>query len=93
MVRTLTEKEKSFNKELEDSLRNAFVDYEADYILVDGHTLRNRFLTKSIQYGLDNGIIFNSDYLDEDEILGPRAGQWAAYEYRLTEYGKKYFGI
>jgi hypothetical protein len=85
---------KQYSKsELEDSLKRAFVDNEADYIIMDGQQMRNEFLVDGINYGLDKGWLYQAENIDEDEILGQSNGQYLAYTYRLTNKGKKYFNI
>ena len=86
--------EKTFPKsELEDSLKRAFVSNKADFIIVDGQTLRSEFLRESINLGLSENWIETSKPIDEDETLGAGQGQYYAYTYRLTKKGKKYFGV
>lgn len=65
------EREKAYtDSELEAPLKGCFVDKKANFVLVDGHTLKNRFLTESIQYGLDKGLLVRGDDIDEDENSG-----------------------
>ena len=86
--------ENEFQKdELENSLRRAFVDKKAKIIIVDGQTLRSRFLRESISLGLEKGLISQGEPIDEDEILGKGAGQYYALTYELTKRGREYFGI
>ena len=80
-------------EEFEASLTRTFVDRKADYIIVDGHDLRNKFLRECIQYGIDEGLLYKGEDLDEDDILGSGVGQSLAYTYRLTDKGKEYFDI
>lgn len=80
--------------ELEISLRRAFVEGErpgraADYIVVDGETTRNQFLTEGVRYGLAKGLIVHDKKASEAES----DSQYTALCYRLTEKGKKHFGI
>ncbi len=77
--------------DLEDSLKRAFVDARADYIILD--TRRNKFLIDGIQYGLDKGWLYKGEDIDEDKILGPGLGQYFAHTFRLTDNGKEYFGL
>lgn len=74
------------NKDLEDSLRRAFVEGDADYIVADGHTFRNPFLVDVINYGVKKGILDDGGELIE-------YSQWAEYHYRLTPKGRKYFDL
>jgi len=74
------------NKDLEESIKRAFVGKRADSIIVDGHTFRNHFLVNAINYGVKKGILDNGGELIESD-------QWAEYHYRLTTKGKKYFGL
>jgi hypothetical protein len=85
--------EKFEPKDLEDSLRRAFVDKKADFIMVDGHTLQNEFLRESVVLGLEKGLLVQGQPIDEDDRLGRGLGQNYAFTYRLTEEGRKYFGI
>ena len=80
-------------EEFDASLRRAFVDRGANYIQIDGHTLRNEFLRKTLQYGINKDWLQIGEDLDEDDILGKGMGQYLAYTYRLTDEGKEYFGI
>ena len=70
---------------LEDSLRRAFVDGKADYIVYDGHTARKKFLREAFELGRD------MEWLDEGQEGGDE--QWTTIKYRLTPEGKKYFGL
>ena len=72
-------------RDLEASLRRAFVEGKADFIPFDGHTARNGFLRDGINYGQERG------WLDEGKEINEE--QWTTIEYRLTEKGKKYFGL
>ena len=80
-------------EDLEASLKRAFVDNIADYIIMDGHQMRNEFLRDAIAYGLEKGWLHRSKDIDEDESLGKGFGQYFAYTYRLTDEGKKHFAI
>jgi len=71
-------------QDLEDSLRRAFVDGKADFILYDGHEARNEFLREGITLGLENGWLVGKEKNEE---------QWTTIEYRLTEKGKEYFKL
>jgi hypothetical protein len=72
-------------EELELSLRRAFVDRRADYIIYDGHTARNRFLSASISFGKERG------WLTEPQERGDE--QWKEYHYRLSKKGREHFGL
>lgn len=81
------------NEDLEASLKRAFADGRADYIIMDGQTMRNQFLVDSVNYGIEKGWLKPGKDIDEDEVLGQGLGQYFAYTYRLTEKGTKYFGV
>jgi len=86
--------ETKFTKEeLEASLKRAFGDGKADYIEMDGHSCRSRFLVESVDYGVNQGWIYRAKDKNEDDVLGAGMGQWSAMTYRLTAKGKKYFGL
>jgi len=80
-------------KEFEASLRRAFVDKKGKSIIVDGHTLRNKFLRECVHYGEGKGWLQRGEDIDEDDVLGPGVGQSLAYTYGLTDKGREYFGI
>ncbi|HEB47319.1 MAG TPA: hypothetical protein ENI22_02515 [Candidatus Pacearchaeota archaeon] len=84
VIDNLTEK-KEYGNELEASIRRAFVDNRADFIVFDGHTMRNEFLRDSINYGLEQGLLRKGETIEEE--------QWTTIRYRLSDKGKKYFGI
>lgn len=70
-------------QQYEDALRRAFVDHHADYIVVTSR--RERFQLEAASYGEDKGwLSFHSDGRDE---------QSTAYIYRLTQFGRRYFGL
>lgn len=79
--------------EMEASLKRAFVDGKADFIEMDGHAYRNRFLTATLDYALKQNLVYRDKDLNEDDALGKGMGQWSAETYRLTEKGKKHFRI
>jgi len=79
--------------ELEASLKRAFIGGKADFIIVDGHTLRNKFLREGLQLGLENGLLSQGKDIDEDDLLGKGMGQYLAHTYRLTDKGKEYFNL
>jgi hypothetical protein len=67
----------------EASLRRAFVDHYADYIVITSR--RERFQIESASYGIEQGWL--SGYMDE------RDEQSSAWILRLTEKGKEHFGL
>jgi hypothetical protein len=77
--------QKFTEKEYLDSFTRAFRDGKADYIVFDGHVGRNRFLRESIQWGLDNDIIYEDKY----EGLCQSSEQWTVQIFRLTELGQE----
>ena len=88
------EQEKKFEVgELEASLKRAFLDGKADYVIIDGQVLQNRFLRESTQYGINKGWLERGEDIDEDNVLGQGMGQYLAYTYRLTDKGRNHFGI
>jgi hypothetical protein len=72
---------------MEASLKRAFVDHEADYIIVDN--LHHRFLIASAQFGVAQGWL--SEKLEEPPPWPSQDG--GQLEYRLTDEGKKHFGV
>lgn len=67
----------------EDSLRKAFVDHRADYIVITSR--REQYQIQAANYGLDQGWLYSQmDSTDE---------QSSAWVLRLTDKGKEYFGI
>lgn len=77
--------------ELISSLRRAFVDGKANFIIADGQTLRGQFLRESLQLGLNRGWLRQGVSINEDSTLGRGRGQYSALTYRLTDEGKRYF--
>lgn len=77
--------------ELISSLRRAFVERKADFIIADGFALRDQFLRESLQLGLNRGWLCQGKSIDEDRALGAGRGQYSALTYRLTTEGRKYF--
>lgn len=73
------------DQDLEDSLRRAFVDKGFSSILMDGREYRNKFLRNGINYGINRGWLCVDDNIEES--------QYTAVTYKLTEEGKKYFGL
>ena len=71
-----------YKEDLEASLRRAFVDGKADFIIFDGHTARNEFLRDGVNYGIKQGWLYGTEKNGE---------QWTTIEYRLTDEGKKHF--
>ena len=80
-----TKTENYTKKDLEDSLRRAFVDKKANFIRFDGHTARNKFLSSAIQHGLDQDLLYFARETGDS--------QWTEHHYKLSQKGKKYFGI
>jgi hypothetical protein len=68
-------------QELRDSLRRAFIVHRADFITLDSNMSGQQFLSASVAWGLDNGILRHSD-TDGDE-------QSEVYEFRLTDKGRE----
>lgn len=89
----MTEKYSFPENELEDSLRRAFVEGKADFIIMDGWNYANPFLKESIKYGTNEKLIQRGEDLNEDDILGKGMGQYLAHTFRLTETGKKHFKL
>ena len=70
-------------QELEASLKRAFVDGKADYVVICSR--RDRFLLESAMFGvLNNWLSEELKELDE---------QSSELRFRLTEEGKKHFGV
>ncbi|MBT6995484.1 hypothetical protein HN865_03910 [Candidatus Woesearchaeota archaeon] len=70
--------------DLENSLRNVFVDKNAEYIVCDGDTNRSKFLSDGINLGVNNGWLMGEKIIED---------QCTTIEYRLTPKGKEYFGL
>ena len=89
----MTERDHSM-EELEMSLKRAFVDGKADFIIVDGHDLRSKFKRQVLAYAEEKGFLSRGDDIDEDKNFGEEGiGQYLAYTYKLTDKGKEHFGI
>ena len=73
------------NKDLEDSLRRAFVDRRFESILFDGWEAKNSFLRDGLNYGIDMGWLKVSSEVKES--------QYTAVNYCLTDKGKLHFGL
>lgn len=73
----------TIEEEFEDSLRRSFVNNFADYIVI--YDKRHRFLFESAAYGERLGWL-SSEFVELDE-------QSSEMRYRLTEAGKKHFGL
>lgn len=69
--------------ELEAALKRAFVDGKADYIILDDR--RQRFLIESACLGVEKG------WLDEEFVEIEE--QYSQLRYRLTDDGRKHFGV
>ncbi|GAF74003.1 unnamed protein product [marine sediment metagenome] len=72
-------------KDLEASLRRAFVDGGFKEILIDGHEARSKFLRDAINHGLNRGWLQVTSQINES--------QYTAVNYGLTDGGRKYFGL
>ena len=71
------------NEEFEDSLRRAFVERRADFIVITSR--RERFQIGAANYGVDQGwLVGRMDTRDE---------QSSAWVCRLTDKGREYFGV
>ncbi|MEK6792280.1 MAG: hypothetical protein AABX96_01060 [Nanoarchaeota archaeon] len=55
------------------------------------HSRRQQFSMDGVRWGMNKGYLEFSDKFDEDDSLGPGAGQSVEYNYKLTEKGRKYF--
>ena len=73
------------DKDLEDSLRRAFVDKKFPSILMDGHEARNEFLRDALNYGINRGLLCVGEQINKS--------QYTAVNYVLTDQGKKHFGL
>ena len=69
--------------EYEASLRRAFVDHRAAYVIITSR--REQFQIKAVNYGIDQGWLEGK--MDE------RDEQSTAYVARLTPKGRKHFGL
>lgn len=69
--------------EYEAALRRAFVDRRCDFIMIDSR--RQEFQIKSANYGIEQGWI-----VGEWNDLDDQSTYWTG---RLTEAGKKHFGL
>ena len=72
-------------KEFEAALKRAFVFNGADYIILDGRS--GKFLNDGAAYGQQMG------WLGKIEERGSDEAQWTEWRLRLTDEGKKHFGI
>jgi hypothetical protein len=73
----------SEEQEYEASLRRAFVDRRADFIIIDDR--RQRFLIDGAAYGERMGWLKFEAY-----DIDTQSTQW---HYRLTPKGRKHFGL
>lgn len=73
----------TIEEEFEAALRKAFVTHKAKKIIIDSR--RMRFQLESAAFGIEKGWL-DGELVEYDE-------QSSAYEYWLTDAGKKYFGI
>ena len=69
--------------ELEAALLRAFVDNRADFILLDDR--RERFLIESATLGVEKGWL-SEEFIEIDD-------QYSQLRYRLTDEGKRHFGL
>jgi hypothetical protein len=69
--------------EFEASLRRAFVEHHADFIMIDSR--RHVFLIESAAYGVERGWL-TEKFIELDE-------QSSQLRYRLTAAGKRHFGL
>lgn len=74
----------TIEQEFEASLRRAFVDGKADYIVL--YDRRQRFLWESANYGMIQGWLTDGQLLQLDE-------QSSEVRFRLTPEGRKHFGL
>ena len=74
----------SIEEEFEASLRRAFVDDKADYIVL--YDRRERFLWESAAYGTERG------WLDSGTLLSDADEQSSEMRFRLTDKGRLHFG-
>lgn len=74
-------------EELEASLRRAFVDQRADFIILD--SAHQKFLIESALFGFNQGWL--TEKVNEPPPWPSQDG--ASIEYRLTEAGRKHFGL
>lgn len=69
--------------ELEAALKRAFVERKADFIIVDNRF--EQFLIESAILGREKGWL-TEKFVEVDE-------QYSQYQYRLTDEGRKHFGL
>lgn len=79
-----TETREELEQEYEASLRRAFVDNRCDYVFVDSK--HERYLIACASFGQDKGWL-------SFEELGSDEQQYTQWRYRLTEAGRKHFGL
>jgi len=82
-------------KNFEASLRRAFVNRKADYLIVEAYTLKREYIRECIRYGLNNGFLYRGKDITEEDVLDldPAQDQYLAYTYSLSSKGKKHFGL
>ena len=75
-------------KDLEDTLRMAFVDRKWKLVSIEWLCDRNQYSKEVIKLGIEEGYLKFDSFTDSDT-------KWATtiYNYKLTEKGKKYFGL
>lgn len=69
--------------DLEASLKRAFVNGKADYIILDSR--RGPFLWAGVKFGMERGWLAER-FVEIDE-------QSSQLQYRLTDEGKRHFGV
>jgi hypothetical protein len=72
-------------KDLELSLKRAFVDKKYETILYDGWIARNPFMHDVFIYGTNQGWLEVASEINEE--------QYTAINYRLSEKGKDHFDL
>ncbi len=81
--------------ELEAALKRAFVDRRQEAIFIDGHELCHKpFIRESFFYGQRKGwLVPAAKLVDPVERVEPGLGQYEGWAYKLSEAGRKYFGL
>lgn len=75
----------NIESEFEASLRRAFVDGHADYIVL--YDRRERFLWESVWYAQEQG------WLNDGKLLSDADEQSSEARFRLTAKGREHFGL
>lgn len=77
---------KDYNtEEFKSSLKRAFKDNGADYIVLDSNPRGQKFLAASVAWAIDQKWLYNDQNRDD--------GQSEVSSFRLTDAGKKALGI